>query len=225
MSLTAQEKQIYNSFLVASRAVKNQAFKIRKDFTKLDDKSYIVLKKLSSFFNSYTHINYNDFFSAPYIVNGVDNYFELSFFTTRQAIKCYTVVKNQVYTTDPDNEETIKKCKECCSFLHKYCKESNISLQDYKTQINGTTPTILQHLRDHNINFYILHGLDCSKTINKVEPELLDFFIKDFNMISNETRINFQRSTRLKSVIREALSIVDKNLLQVNQNTTTTITK
>ena len=66
----------------------------------------------------------------------------------------------------------------------------------------------------NKINFYIIHGLQCDKTIRQVESELLDFFVSNFQNLLNETRVNFQRSNRLKNVIREAFSIIEKQLLK-----------
>ena len=211
MPLTEKEKSIYNSFLATSRKVKNLPFKLRQDFSNIDDKTYVALKKLGAFFKLH-NLNYTDFFTAPYDFYDTTNYFDLSFFTSLKAIKCYTLYARKKETQSPDSKETIDACKRCCSFIYKFCKENNLSLQDYKTKINGTTPLTLQHLREHKINFYTLHGLDCEKNICQIEPELLDFFIKGFYNMLNETRILFQSSDRLKKVVREALSIVDIQL-------------
>ena len=98
------------------------------------------------------------------------------------------------------------------------CKENNLTLHEYKNIINGTTPLVLQHLRDHSINFYTLHGLQCDKTIRQVESDLLEFFISNFENLLNETRINFQRSIKLKVIVREALSIIENQLLKNKNN-------
>jgi hypothetical protein len=84
--------------------------------------------------------------------------------------------------------------------------------------INGTTPLVLQHLHDHNINFYTLHGLQSDKTLRQVESDLLEFFVTDFEKLLNETRINFQRSIKLKVIVREALSIIENKLLKNKTN-------
>ena len=62
MSLTELEKQIYNTHLIASRVVKNKPFKLRQDFTKINDKTYILLKKLSLLFEHNRAVNITDFF-------------------------------------------------------------------------------------------------------------------------------------------------------------------
>ena len=213
MQITAKEKLIYNSFLIASRTAKNKPFKLRQDFSKIEPTTELLLKKLSLFFTENSNITPTDFFIAPYKCYGSDNYFDLQFFITRKAIKCYSIYCKQRETQKPDNEEAIEYAKKCCSFIYKFCKEHKLTLSEYKTMINGSTPIVLQHLRDHKINFYAIHGLNNDRILNQVEPELLDFYIKDFHKLMNETRIIFQQSTRLKLVVREALKIIEERLL------------
>lgn len=214
MSLTDREKSIYNSYLIASRAAKNKPFKLRQDFTNIDSQTYTSLKKLGIFFEKNNSIRQSDFFTAPYEYYGKDSYFEIGYFLTSRAIKCYTLYQRDKLSKDPDSDSVVDSCKECCSFIYKFCKENKITLQEYKNLINGTTPLVLQHLREHKINFYIIHGLDCDRILRQVESELLEFFVSNFQSLIVETRVNFQRSTRLKNVVREALSIIEKELLK-----------
>lgn len=212
--LTEQEKRIYNSYLIASRSANNKPFKLRQNFDSIDNQTYVVLKKLGMFFENHNNVKQADFFAAPFSYYGPDNFFDLSFFLTPKAIKCYSLYQKKKETQDPDSENTIENAKECCLFLYKYCAENKITLNEYKTIIHGTTPLVLQHLRDHKINFYTLHGLECDRTIRQVEPDLLEFFISNFQTILNETRINFQQSKRLKNIIRQSLSIIENKLLK-----------
>jgi len=214
MSLTELEKQIYNAYLIASRTAKDKPFKLRRDFTKVDDKTFIILKKLSSLFTSNRNVNIADFFKAPYIYYGAEEYFDLQYFTSPKAIKCYTMYKRKLETTSPDSEENIIRCKQCCTFILRYCVENDLSLNEYKSINNGTTPLVLQHLRDHSINFYVIHGLECDRIIRQVEPDLLEFFIADFNTVLSETRINFQRSEKLKQVVRKSFQLIEEYLLK-----------
>lgn len=217
MDLTALDKRIYNAHLIASRKAKNQPFKLRENFDKVDDKTYVQLKKLSSFFSNNSSVNIDDFFNAPYKYYEGEEYYALDFFTTMKAAKCYSLYKKSKELQDPDSEETINSCKTCCAFIYKYCRENNISLEQYKTHVNGTTPIVLQHLKEHHINFYTIHGLNSITILKQTEPEILDFFISDFNIILNETRINFQKSTKLKHTIRKAFEIIDNQLSQIQK--------
>ena len=216
--LTEQEKRIYNSYLIASRSAKNKPFKLRQNFDSIDNQTYVVLKKLGLFFEKHYNIKQVDFFTAPFSYYGSDNFFDLSFFLTPKAVKCYSLYIKKKETQDPDNEDTILSTKDCCIFIYKYCAENKITLHEYKHIINGTTPLVLQHLRDHKINFYTLHGLQCDRTIRQVESELLEFFVSNFESLLNDTRVNFQRSIRLKNIVRESLSIIENKLLKNKTN-------
>lgn len=217
MSVSELEKQIYNSYLIASRVAKNKPFKLRHDFTKLDDKTYIYLKKLSLLFEHNKNVNISDFFKASYEYLEVEH-LDIQYFVTPKAIKCYTMYKKKLETASADSEDTINICKRSCSFIMRYCESNNLTLNEYKSINNGTTPLVLQHLRDHNINFYVIHGLECDRIIRQVEPDLLEFFITDFNSILNETRIKFQQSTRLKVVVRKSFQIIEEFLLKTKNN-------
>ncbi len=85
--VSEREKQIYNSYLYATRSAKNQPTKFRKDFSRLKDEDFVSLKKLSGFFKKHTHVNYRDWFAAPFEVYSKDEYFDLQFFNTRKDIK------------------------------------------------------------------------------------------------------------------------------------------
>jgi hypothetical protein len=217
MQITEKEKSIYNTFLASSRSIQNKPFSLRKDFSKLDDTTYILLKKLSVFFSKYPYINTQEYFTAPYKYYGTDSYFDLHYFTTVKAIKCFSLYQKQKETQDPDNEDVINECKASCSFIYKFCLENNITLEEYKSYTSGSVPDLIQHLKDHKINFYVIHGLDCERHIRRVEEDLLNFIIKDFNNILSTTRLNFQKSNKLKHIVRKAFAIVDNKLLQINK--------
>ena len=48
--VSEREKQIYNSYLYATRSAKNQPTKFRKDFSKLKDEDFIALKEVIRLF-------------------------------------------------------------------------------------------------------------------------------------------------------------------------------
>jgi len=214
MSLTEVEKKIYNSFLIAQRTIKGLPFKLRQNFDKISDAEYTTLKKLSFLFASNKQVDMLAFFTAPYKMYQDETYFDLQFFKTPKAIACYTAYMRKKETLSPDTEDMINACKRSCTFILRYCRTTNITLSQYKVINLGNTPVVLQHLRDHKINFYILHGLECNKTLKLVEPDLLDFFIKDFHDTLNITRTILAQSQKLKHIISAALKIIEVQLLQ-----------
>jgi len=219
MHLTDRDKNVYNTFLATSRSINNKPFSLRKKFDNLDDKTYIIIKKLSSFFNKYNNIKITDFFTAPYVYYGKDEYIDLQYFTTPKAIRCYSLYIKQREIADPDNDKIIMYCKEAASFIYKFCIQKNLTLNEYKTHIEGTIPIVLLHLKEHKINFYTIHALNCEKTINRVDKDILYFIIENINNTIITTRNNFQKSIKLKHTMKKAFTIIEEKLLQ-NKKTT-----
>lgn len=210
--LTDQDKFIYNSFLIANKTNQNKPFKVRKNFDKIDDSVYIQIKKLACFFERNKNINQSDFFNAPYSVYGKDNYFGIEFYNTRKAVKCYSIYIKQKQRNDPDSDEVITECKECCKFIYDFCVTNNITLFEYNNLYTESTPKVVQHLKEHKINFYMIHALKADRIISRVESNLLDFLIPDFNLLLRDTRVNYLRSKKLKTMLEKALISIEKQL-------------
>lgn len=210
--ITDDEKRIYNAFLIASKRAKNKPFRLRQNFTDISDEIYISLKKLGAFFNTNQTISCNDYFWAPYEVYSKEEYFDLSFYNTRKAIVAYSQYMRKKETQDPDSELSIQDCKTALKNIYSFCLTHAITLSSYKDDTGGI-PSFLVQLKEHKINFYILHGLGVEKQIKRTEPELLDFYYKDFYDIFYKTRTKFITSERLKNVIREGLKIIETKLL------------
>ena len=207
------QKNIYNSFLHATRTVKNKPFTPRTKFSDLDNTTLLILKKLDLFFKSHRNINYNDFFIAPYSIYNKEDYFDLQFYITRRSIKCYVEYIKNRELDDPDNDNTILKCKESCAFIYYFCKQAGITLGEYKQQKSTNIPLVLQHIKEHKINFYTLHGLEINNILTLNDIDLYNFMFDNFNETYNTTRSKFIRSKKLKNTIRAALKIIDEKLL------------
>ena len=213
--ISKKEEQIYNSYLYTSRSVKNKPTRFRSNFNNLPDKDVISLKKLSKLFNNYNHINYNDWFIAPHkIYDGCAHYFDLHFYTTRKALKCYTMYIKQRETQDPDSESTIEHMKECLSFVYKFCKNNNLTLQEYVNSMQENLPTILIHLKEHKITFYMLHLLEVDAIIKSVETALLNFIVSDFWNTYSQTRVKFVNSNKLKNKVRKGKKLITQKLVE-----------
>ena len=213
--ITEKEKLIYNSYLYASRSVKNQPVRLRQNFDKLDSRSEVALKKLSLFLSKYNHINYNDYFISPYKIYGADNYFDIQFFNTRKAMKCYSMYCKEKELQNPDSEDSINTLKDCLKFIYDYCCEHKITLSKYKTATSievEAIPYIFKHLKNHKINFYTLHSLNVESLIQKQDNEIIDWIINDFANIYSKTRVKFITSKVLKEKARKGIKIIEEQL-------------
>ena len=216
--ISKKEEQIYNSHLYTSRSSQNKPTRFRNNFDNLAEKDIVCLKKLSAFFNRYKHINLQDWFISPYkVYNDKDQYFDLHFFTTRKALKCYSMYMKKKETQDPDSEASIGQIKECLSFVYQYCKDNNLTLAEYKGSIDGNMPLILTHLKQHKINFYMLHLLEVDAIIKSVETPILNFIISDFWSLYSKTRTKFTGSSILKHKARKGKQIIKTKLVENKQ--------
>jgi hypothetical protein len=221
--INEKEKSIYNSFLYASRKAKNKPVRLRQNFDNIESKDEVALKKLNLLLSKYNHINYSDFFIAPYKVYGPDDYFDLSFFNTRRAIKCYSMYCKDRETQNPDSEDTINMLKECLKFIYSYCHDKKITLEEYKTYItvtapdlspNSATPEVFWHLKNHHINFYTLHALDMDAAVKSKDTEIFDWLISDFTDLYSKTRVKFISSKSLKEKAKKGFEIIEQKLLK-----------
>jgi hypothetical protein len=211
--ISERQKKIYNSFLRASRLAKNKPYTQRQNFDNISPTIEVALKKLDNFFSSHKTVSYNDFFAAPYSIYTDTDFFELKFYITPRAVKCYTEYIKKQENADADSDVTIERCKACCSNIYNYCKENKITLQEYRERMCESIPLYIQHLKEHKINFYTIHGLDIPLTSAQEASDILRFMFDDFHTTFHSTRLKFIRSSRLKNVVRTAFSIIEDRLL------------
>ncbi len=208
--VTEREKAIYNSYLYATRSAQGKPTRFRKDFSKLKDADFVALKKLSAFFVKHNHINYRDWFAAPFSVYNKDEYFDLKFFNSRKALKCYSIYMKDREVSNPDSDENVEVMKDGFRYVAKYCIEHNLTLDQYRVNFTNNMPTCLLHLQEHRLNFYTLHALEVETIIKTVERDVLDFIVKDFKSLFALTRTKYLGSKILKSKARETKDKVTK---------------
>lgn len=210
LKINDNQKRIYNSHLAISRKVKNLPFKQKQNFDNLDEKQIIILNKLERFFNSNKNVNVDYFFIAPYKIYPDESYFTLEYYTTLKAITCYTNYMKLLISDDPDSSESLVRFSNSLKFIFSFCKENNLSLEEYKTHTSGTLPSFIEHLKNHKINYYTLHALTFSKI--DVDSDILNFAFGDFWKTFQTTRNKFQSSKKLKTFGKQAIDKINHNL-------------
>jgi hypothetical protein len=70
--------------------MRDKPFRIRKDFSDLEQNKLDLLASLERFFNSYSNIKIDEYFTAPYVIFEDDDYFDLEFFLSSKAKKAYS---------------------------------------------------------------------------------------------------------------------------------------
>lgn len=198
--ITEQQQIIYNNFLISSRLGK--PFKIKKDFSNLEEEKVVALQKLSRLFNNYPNLIQEDFFMAPHKLYPDESYYPLEFYTKPKAIKCYTQYRKQLEIQDPDSPDSLRRLAESLKFVVKYCVENDLQLSDYEVNIEKSMPCFVQHLKDHKINYYTLHSLTFKKP--QIESRILDFIFPDFYEVFQKTKNKFFASQKMRDFAKKA---------------------
>jgi hypothetical protein len=154
--LTKTEEYIYNTYLRNLR--NNQPYQPRKNFENLNDKIRISLYKLKNFFDKFSYIDKNFFFESFRFVYPQDNFPSLDFFTTRKAIKCYTLYKKHKENSSPDN--LLEEIKEGLRFIANFCIQNNIPVESYTKHKTLCMPSWTQHYRENKVNIYSILSID-----------------------------------------------------------------
>lgn len=208
--MTDFQKRIYNSHLAISRKMRDKPFRIRKDFSDMDQTKVDQLASLERFFNSYQNVKIDDYFSAPYAIFEDDEYFDLDFFLTSKAKKVYSQYMKKIELDNPDSESSLKRLVDSLKFVKDFCKEKGLTLEEYPLYIENALPNIIDHLKNHRINMYTLHALGVSKI--EVEGRILDFIFSDFWITFQKTKNKFYLSKKMKELSKKALTKIQQQL-------------
>jgi hypothetical protein len=208
--MTDFQKRIYNSHLAISRKMRDKPFRIRKDFSDMDQTKLDRLASLERFFNSYQNIKIDDYFAAPYAIFEDDDYFDLDFYLTSKAKKAYSQYMKKIEMDDPDSESSLNRLVDSLKFVKNFCKEKNLTLKEYPLYIEDALPNMIDHLKNHHINMYALHALGVTKI--EVENRILDFIFSDFWISFQKTKNKFYLSKKMKEFSKQAIDKITKQL-------------
>jgi hypothetical protein len=209
-------ERIYNTYLKVSRTQNNKPFRYRKNFEGFEsEKNYLPALRLEGFFNRHPQIKLEDFFIAPYVIfsEEKDNFYELSFYNSQQAIKIYTMYNKKNLMEDPDSEGQLQKIREGLVFIRDFCLSKKIHLYEYPNYKSEKTHDFLIHLANKQIsiyNLFPLKGIDTS--IKQYDFELLQFVLKDIAPRISYLRTKFYASTRAKKFSAAGLKKIEKTI-------------
>ena len=143
--LSMFEKNIYNIFLKTSRDKKG--FTPRKDFKKLDDTKYVLLKKISTTLRN-KKIDPIIFFNAPYKLHS-EKYVPLDFYSTFNAISTYKKYTMDIELTNPDHQFNITRLRNSFKFIYDTCITHNLtSCHEYLDIQSGIYPNFILDLKN-----------------------------------------------------------------------------
>ena len=209
-----QEKEIYNTFLRITRTQNNKPFQYRKNFDNFESHTdYPFIQKLSRFFKKFPHIRIEEFMVAPYkVYPDAAQYYDIKFYTTPKAIKLYSLYMDNMAAQSPDNDQHIEQIKESMFFIFKFCRDTNITLQEYTEHMSGDIHTVLSHIRDRKITPYVVFGIKDLGDIARGYPsDFLDFMAgKNFQERVDLYRSRYYNSRKAKAIIQKSIKHITK---------------
>lgn len=175
-----EEKEIYNIYLRVLAEAQDRPFRYRRNFDKFEDKKANELSRLNVFFNRFPHINKQRFLEAPYKLWGGDEYYPLSFYNKRKALKTYITYKKKLINLPPDDPYHLRWVIDSFKFIKRYCVKENISADEYLDHKDGNY-VFLKHLKDESVDIYALFEFDDfkQKLKNNVDSELKKILFGD----------------------------------------------
>ena len=214
--MTEFEKYVYNTFLRVKRIEQNKPFRARKNFDKFEDSDdYPYVKKLGMFFNKFSHIKMNNFFTAPYRVytDSVEQ-FDLKFYTSPRSTKLYGIYAEQLDSENPDTEHHISFIKESMLYMFQFCRDNKLTFEQYKEHMIGDVHTVLLHVRDKKISPYAVYGIgDLGDIVKKYPAEFLDFVAgKNFAERVDLYRSRYYNSRKAKHITNQGITKLTKIL-------------
>jgi hypothetical protein len=209
-----EEKSCYNTYLRISRSIKNEPFKLRKDFTDFEkDTKYEYVKRLVTFFNQYPHIDMETFFKAPFLIYKDEKYFPLEYFLTQKAVKAYRLYNLYLQNLQPDTNEQLDIIKKSLKFIYNFCKTEKIKIDDYISykEKDSLVYSWVLHVKEHKVCVYVLFNFPQFQyilyNIPKDEQELfLSEIIKSYATF----KTRYEKSIYAKPFIIQGLEKLKK---------------
>ena len=158
--MTELEQKTYNLWLRTTRIHQNKPYRLRKDFTAFESEEptkYLQVRRIAKFFERYENIDPITFFRAPYeVYQDADGYYDLQFYSSQIALRCYTVYWKKLRAQPPDSEFQLQEIVRTFKWIFQYCVKHNIELRNYASSHGKVVAPFVQHIKQHHLSLYAL---------------------------------------------------------------------
>lgn len=207
--MNEKQQEIYNQYLKAIAKVNNRPYKLRKDFSKLDEDSKVILYRLELFFDKFSHIHPYNFFLA-FLEYKELKYTSLDSYLKQSAIIAYSRHSKQKYDEYVDSEKSLEDFIQGARNIVAFCLENKLPTRDYRTAVNNSgVPWILIHLNEQKISYYHLHALDISRT--NIKSDYTDIVFRNFDEMFSSTKQKYINSNKLKQLGNKIREKIERN--------------
>lgn len=219
MSLTENQKQIYNLYLRAFRVNNNQPFRAKKDFSDIekDPEKLASLGKIEKVFQRYPSFFNKTYFDAPYkIYNDDKKFFSLKFYGSQKGITTCIAYYKTLLQSNP--EEQLDFIKDSYKFIAMFCEDKGIPLERYVSYCSVSQNDCLIHLKEHKISWYTVFGIpgffELLNNLPKDEFELYYGSDVDLNYLLNKYRGSFKTQEYSSELKKKISSYLQKRLAE-----------
>ena len=207
--LSVYEKNIYNTFLKVSRDGKG--FRYRKNFDNLSDEKFTYIKKISHILSN-KKIDPYMYFTAPYKMYS-EEYINLKFFTTFNAISSYKKYIESIQLTEPDHNYNITQLRNSFKYIFQVCFDRKLKdCTEYLKIEKGLYPQYILDLKDGRICYYSLLSLGLSEKNIKLEKNTVEFVCKNFYNLLSSLRSRLVFSKKIKPLSKKLIKTINKIL-------------
>jgi hypothetical protein len=207
--LSVYEQNIYNTFLKVSRDGKG--FRYRKNFDNLSDEKFTYIKKISHILSN-KKIDPHMYFTAPYKMYS-EEYINLKFFTTFNAISSYKKYIESIQLTEPDHNYNITQLRNSFKHIFQVCFDRKLKdCNDYLKIEKGLYPQYILDLKDGRICYYSLLSLGLSEKSINLEKNTVEFVCKNFYNLLSSLRSRLVFSKKIKPLSIKLIKTINKIL-------------
>ena len=161
---------------------------------------YLVVQ--TNFFgtNAESEDNLDELYSEEYI--------NLKYFTTFNAISSYKKYLENLQLTEPDHSYNLTQLRNSFKHIYQVCFDNNLSsCKDYLELHKGLYPQYILDLKDGHICYYSLLSLDlCEKNI-QLEKNTVEFVCKNFYNLLSSLRSRLVFSKKIKPLSINTITI------------------
>lgn len=235
MALNEDQKKLYNFHLAFFKRRQNKPYTLRVNFDNFEKEKpdeYVQLVKLDRFFRNHDAVNKRLFFEAPYKIFEDREYFDIGFYNSQAAIKCYTTYLRQMEQQDPDCMDQCQFIIDSLIFIKDFCCENKITVINYLKHKEQLSLSWAVHLAEHKTSFYVIlgytyFGVRIRERISDIPPDELDMLmgtiVKNYDIYQNK----LDNSEKAKKLVKNGIEKIDKlvNEYLKNVNECDTINK
>lgn len=216
MFISENEKRLYNTYLYVTRTERNKPVTLRKNFDNLDELRIQLIQKIYRFLIKYPHIDYSDYFRAPYKLYPDTEKFDLEYYADMRGVTAYTEWVKTFNEMDPDSDIGLSFIAKSLKFIGMFCVKNKITLDEYPLYKTVMTSDWMKHFKNHNISIYVVIELpNIYDILSKTPQDEIELFLGEYGKRIMEYKNRLYQSKEAKILVKQGMEKI-KNYITIN---------